>query len=110
MKPTRLLHKSLEGIGNTKALPDNARSQFQPFPLARRTSFYLNLDGIRCSDPGERRGTQRWYRRVKATKRGGTEGEESESTDSADEVGEPAPGDPAEGTRWAGLWGFLRDR
>ena len=39
-----------------------------------------------------------WYHQAKATKRGGTEGEKSESTDSTAEVGEPAPGDPAEGS------------
>ncbi len=44
--------------------------------------------------PGERIGHKRWYRRAKATKRGGKEGEESEFTDSTDEIGEPAPGDP----------------
>jgi hypothetical protein len=39
-----------------------------------------------------------WYRRAKATKRGGTGGEGSESTDSTVEGGEPAPGDPLEGS------------
>lgn len=39
-----------------------------------------------------------WYGEAKATKRRGTEDEDSESADSTGEVGEPAPGDPAEGS------------
>ena len=52
----------------------------------------------RRPSPGERSGATRWYRCAKATKRGATEYEGSEFTDSTVEVGEPTPGDPAEGS------------
>lgn len=53
-----------------------------------------------CSVPrGAKQGAQGWHRRVTATERGGMAGGESERLSSTEEIGEPSPGDPAEGRR-----------
>ncbi len=63
--------------------------------------------GLRgSSTPRERTGAKQWYRRAKATKRGGMEGEGSESTDNTEEIGEPAPGDPVEESGGPGYGAF----
>ena len=57
----------------------------------------VQADGEASSSLGAKQ-TRGWYREAKATKRRGTGDEDSESADSTGEVGEPAPGDPAEGS------------
>ena len=57
----------------------------------------VQADGEASSPIGAKQ-ARRWYREAKATKRRGTVGKDSESADSTAEVGEPAPGDPAEGS------------
>jgi hypothetical protein len=82
----------------SKGRPGTWETSFSPPIFGGAGAALEMVQAPRQAPPrGAKRGTG-WYRRAKATKRSGTGGEESESTDSTVEVGEPAPGDPLEGS------------
>ena len=76
-RPRRLHRKDRRGAGTGS-------------PSPRPWTSHLASDGAKPQVLG-------WYRRAKATKRGGMDGEESECLESTAEAGELSPRDPVEG-------------